>query len=221
MVLVVVLSTLVLIAWHTVAPAPKTVTVEVVGQVPYPGWVSLAPDATVGEAVGLAGGVSDADAMMDDGARVRVLADGSVRLERASPLLSGQRVDLNRDDRQALMHLPRVGASLAKRLHEAQGLQTPHDAREVRGIGATVFAEMHPLVWTPSPPARPTPPPVNFNTAESSHLVGLPGVGPVLAGRIIATRTEHGPFASARDLQRVHGIGVILATRLASVGVFE
>ncbi len=221
MVLLVVIVTFALVAWHSATPAPRNATVEVVGQVPYPGWYAVAPAATVGDAVGLAGGNSKATARLGEGTRVRVMVDGAVRLERASPLLVGQRVDLNRDDRQALMHLPNIGASLAKRMVEAQGLQTPHDALEIRGVGATVFAGLHPLVWTPAPPPRPIPPPINLNTAGSSQLEDLPGVGPVLAERIIATRAEYGPFVSARDLQRVHGIGVARATSLAALGVFE
>ncbi|MFT6146815.1 MAG: DNA uptake protein ComE-like DNA-binding protein [Myxococcota bacterium] len=221
MVGVVALSTLVLIAWHAVTPAPMTATVEVVGQVPYPGWYAVSPSATVGQAIELAGGESESTAMLGGGARVRVMSDGSVRRERAAPLLTGQRVDLNRDDRQALMHLPQVGPSLAKRLSESGGFQTPQDALDVPGVGPTVLAGMHALVWTPSPPPRPAPARVNFNTADPAQLEGLPGVGVVLAQRIIESRDQDGPFVSPRDLQRVHGIGAIRATRLAAVGVFE
>ena len=49
--------------------------------------------------------------------------------------------------------------------------------------------------------------PVNLNTATSAQLQTLPGVGPVLADRIIAYRDEHGPFASVADLRKVTGIG--------------
>jgi competence protein ComEA len=35
----------------------------------------------------------------------------------------------------------------------------------------------------------------------------LPGIGPSLARRIVAERSAHGPFASARELRRVKGIG--------------
>jgi competence protein ComEA len=36
---------------------------------------------------------------------------------------------------------------------------------------------------------------------------GLPGIGPVLAQRIVDWRTEHGRFASVDQLQEVSGIG--------------
>ena len=46
-----------------------------------------------------------------------------------------------------------------------------------------------------------------MNRANESELDGLPGVGPVLAQRIIAYRTEHGNFGTVEDLQKVAGIG--------------
>ena len=49
--------------------------------------------------------------------------------------------------------------------------------------------------------------PVNINTATAEELDVLPGIGPALAGRIIAYREEHGPFTAAEDLLAVSGIG--------------
>lgn len=48
---------------------------------------------------------------------------------------------------------------------------------------------------------------VDINTASAAELERLPDVGPALAGRIIAYRTEHGSFRSLDDLSRVAGIG--------------
>ncbi len=47
---------------------------------------------------------------------------------------------------------------------------------------------------------------INVNTASASELDLLPGVGPVIAGRIIDEREEHGPFISVDSLARVTGI---------------
>lgn len=49
--------------------------------------------------------------------------------------------------------------------------------------------------------------PIDLNAATTEQLDALPGVGPVLAARIVAWRTEHGPFARVGDLQDVSGIG--------------
>lgn len=48
---------------------------------------------------------------------------------------------------------------------------------------------------------------ININTANSTALDQLPGVGPVTAEKIIAWRTQHGRFARIEQLQEVDGIG--------------
>ena len=48
---------------------------------------------------------------------------------------------------------------------------------------------------------------VDINAAASEELAQLPGIGEELAGRIVAFREEHGPFATAEDIMEVHGIG--------------
>ncbi|MFU8851876.1 helix-hairpin-helix domain-containing protein [Micromonospora sp. SL1-18] len=49
--------------------------------------------------------------------------------------------------------------------------------------------------------------PVNLNTATLAELDALPGVGPVLAQRILEHRERHGGFRSVSDLRKVDGIG--------------
>ncbi|MFI5728474.1 helix-hairpin-helix domain-containing protein [Kribbella sp. NPDC051587] len=68
-------------------------------------------------------------------------------------------------------------------------------------------------------PAQPTTPaatspgtsaansPLNLNTATAAQLDALPGVGPVLAQRILDYRTENGPFTTVDQLQEVPGVG--------------
>ncbi len=48
---------------------------------------------------------------------------------------------------------------------------------------------------------------VDINAATAADLEVLPGVGPVLASRIVAYRDANGPFATVEDLLDVPGIG--------------
>jgi len=48
---------------------------------------------------------------------------------------------------------------------------------------------------------------IDLNQADAVQLEGLPGVGPVLAQRIVAYREENGPYAAIEDLLDVAGIG--------------
>ncbi|HEX6684472.1 MAG TPA: ComEA family DNA-binding protein [Candidatus Limnocylindrales bacterium] len=55
---------------------------------------------------------------------------------------------------------------------------------------------------------------VNLNTASLAQLDTLPGVGPVLAQRIIDFRAKRGGFRSVEELRQVDGIGEETFARL-------
>lgn len=87
------------------------------------------------------------------------------------------------------------------------------------GLGVA-FGAFQPAV----PPFEPLPDYVGFinpNSADAATLERLPGVGPVLAKRIVEERTLHGPFLSWRGLQRVKGIGPKLAEKLRAWLTFD
>lgn len=48
---------------------------------------------------------------------------------------------------------------------------------------------------------------LDLNSATEEELTTLPGIGEVLARRIVAYREEHGPFSSPEELMEVSGIG--------------
>jgi competence protein ComEA len=56
---------------------------------------------------------------------------------------------------------------------------------------------------------------LDLNTATAEDLEALPGVGPVLARRIIDYRQSRGPFQTIDDLLAVHGIGKKKLAQLA------
>ena len=49
--------------------------------------------------------------------------------------------------------------------------------------------------------------PVNINTADADTLTALPGIGQVLAERIVAYRRQNGPFRAVEEIMKVEGIG--------------
>ena len=62
---------------------------------------------------------------------------------------------------------------------------------------------------------------VRVNAASAAELVALPGVGPVMAQRILEYRAAHGPFSSLAELRRIKGIGPRTCERLAPLVRFD
>ena len=58
---------------------------------------------------------------------------------------------------------------------------------------------------------------VNINTATVNELDALPGIGPVLAQRIVDWRAENGAFTDVEQLTQVNGIGEAI---LGNIRVF-
>ncbi len=71
---------------------------------------------------------------------------------------------------------------------------------------------------TPAPGTPLSTPPgggkINLNTATLAELESLPGIGPVLAQRIVDYRETHGPFQSVEDLRNVDGVGPSLLNKI-------
>jgi competence protein ComEA len=68
----------------------------------------------------------------------------------------------------------------------------------------------------PAPPDTATRPAraLDLNRAGAAELEALPGVGPVLAARILEQRRRYGPFRRVDDLRAVRGVGPRLLARL-------
>jgi competence protein ComEA len=72
--------------------------------------------------------------------------------------------------------------------------------------------------------ARQAPSPghkLDLDVATPLEIQALPGIGPSLAGRIVANRDSSGPFGSLAGLQRVRGIGPVIAARIDSLVTFS
>lgn len=55
---------------------------------------------------------------------------------------------------------------------------------------------------------------VDLSSADWPELAQLPGIGPVLAKRIVESRSAEGPFWAVEDLRRVRGIGPLTLQRI-------
>ncbi len=63
--------------------------------------------------------------------------------------------------------------------------------------------------------------PINLNTASKTDLIQLPGIGEVLAERILEKRKELGGFTSVEQLLLVKGIGEKKLGRIRGLVVVE
>lgn len=164
------------------------------------------------------------------------------KARRSRPLEPGEKIDPNTAGEEELDRLPRVGASIARRIVEDREANGPYhsvaDLARVPGLGARSVERLSPHLALPTDrptslparphsvraaaPASPTPSgpgppgaPVDLNRATADELQKLPGIGPALAERIVAFRAERGPFAKPEDLMEVSGIGAKTYARLA------
>ena len=49
---------------------------------------------------------------------------------------------------------------------------------------------------------------IDINTASASQLSNLPGIGEILAGRIVEYRSQFGSYSSTEGIMQVEGIGL-------------
>ncbi len=55
---------------------------------------------------------------------------------------------------------------------------------------------------------------VDLNRAGADEVAALPGIGDILAGRIVTSRDQEGMFERIEALSRVHGIGPGIIERI-------
>lgn len=76
-----------------------------------------------------------------------------------------------------------------------------------RAVLAAAPAVVETETAVPQASFLPDVPPLDINTAPAEELAALPGIGEVLAGRIVDYRTANGPFETVEELTNVSGIG--------------
>lgn len=114
------------------------------------------------------------------------------------------------------------GSRVYQAIEAAGGLSPDADPQAVNqaavltdGMALYVPVVNQGTIGEPFPPAqRSASVLVNINTAAADELESLPEIGPELARRIIAYRTENGPFRSIEAIQDVPGIGPTIFERI-------
>jgi competence protein ComEA len=122
-------------------------------------------------------------------------------------------LDLNTATAEELQELPGVGEATARRIIEGRpysriddlakaGVQTRTIAaiRSMVRVGAALSKTKAKTATSPMPKGSSK---VNVNTAETSELESLPGVGATIAKAIVAGR----PWKSVDDLEKIRGLG--------------
>jgi competence protein ComEA len=113
-------------------------------------------------------------------------------------------------NRPGLVRLP-PGSRVADAIEAAGGVAAGVDLAGVNLARKVVDGEMIAIGVTPPPvaagPGATAGGLVNLNTASPAELQTLPGIGEVLAQRIVEYRDKHGGFRAVNDLRQVEGIG--------------
>lgn len=155
---------------------------------------------------------------------------------RSRPLADGERLDPNTAPAEELDRLPGVGPAIADRIVDARaegGFRSVADLTRVPGVGERTAERLAPHLTFPAgstigrsaglasgasgpPRGAPSEPVVHVNTADAAALESLPGVGPVLAARIVEHRESRGVFPSVDSLMAVPGIGPAVLERIRS-----
>lgn len=79
--------------------------------------------------------------------------------------------------------------------------------RNLSGKEVTVQISNHEVTVPSNQPSASSDEKININTASARLLDTLPGIGPVLAQRIVDYREANGPFQDITELANVQGIG--------------
>lgn len=140
---------------------------------------------------------------------------------RPAELLSPVALDLNLAEEGELSQLPGLGPQRARRIVEHRErfgkFQKVDELDQVEGMGSYLVEKLRPAVRvggerTTLPPPSPGQTDssqavlIDLNQASLEDLQRLPGIGPVLAERIANYRVARGPFTRVEDLGRIHGI---------------
>ena len=154
-----------------------------------------------------------------DSALVAGMLERSLEIERRQESVKDVDfpIDINKASLWEIVALPGIGPERAEKIVEERekrgGFHSLSDLLDIPGIGERTVEALDGYVTGMGPDpssgaADPNPPPkVDLNRADRRQLESLPGIGKILAGRIVSYRDDHGGFRSLEELKEVKGIG--------------
>ncbi len=104
-----------------------------------------------------------------------------------------------------------AGSRVIDAITAAGGLITE---KEFGNLNLAALVEDGELIYVGNESSNQTDGRLNLNTATSAQLEELPGVGPVMAARILAWRETHNRFSDVDELQEIEGIDPKLFGRI-------
>ena len=178
----------------------------------------------------------------DDFSQEKKFIDSLLALEQAQPMELIDTTSVNQsasvffefDPNQATtVELQRLGFSekLTKRLvnYRIKGgeFRVKSDLKKLYGMDSLFYDRLYPYIQLPDKIvfekkiAAPNPKPVfiafDLNMADTIQLMGIRGIGPVLAKRIIKYREALGGFVSNAQLTEVYGLDSAVVKKMESV----
>ncbi len=204
----------VLLARTAATPRPVTAT----GSAAPPASASASGRASRSTEPGAAGFAASPGPQASSAASVLVVqVVGQVRRPGVVQVRAGSRVqDAVEAAGGALPGADLAAINLARQVSDGEQIQVPKPGEQVTpppvtggGSGGTGAGAAGGAPGAASAPAI-----VDLNTADLAALDTLPGVGPVLAQRIVQWRTDNGRFTSVEELGEVSGIGDKLLAQL-------
>lgn len=104
-------------------------------------------------------------------------------------------------------------SNLLRYRHRGGKFYKKEDMKRLYGIDTSFYRKIAPYIdlpeafrWDSTESAKGRVNRIHLNSSDSSDLIVLPGIGPVLAGRIIRYRNALGGFINAEQLLEVYGI---------------
>lgn len=203
---------------QTVDASIVRIVVEIKGEVKYPGVYSLYSTSRVMDLIEEAGGVKDTADLTNVDLAARLVDGSSIVIPKIEATQEETEETTNIQIRyiyvEILGEVIRPGTyyipedyNLKDLIYDAGGVTTECDLSKVDWdvvlvLGATIYIPSYDDEITQVDESGF----ININTASVETLITLPGIGNILAQRIIDYRAENGNFQSIEEIMNVSGI---------------